>query len=257
MTNAICYGNCLVSNRGFIFVTMGLFRLPKTIRWIFSSAIMLITLLAAYRFSIYQLFPNLFGTLKTGAANAFWYGLRFDGRLVGTITLLLFLASFYPGKHFFKSEEGRKVALWVLGFLLTGTLAFYVLDIAYLRNFNERLNGSLISDLAKNTEKGMLYKNRTEWFAIVPGTVVIIVLCVYGWRKMHGVINDMKGTANFGKRLGWQVVLVLLCCVCIYGSFSLHPLTKRTAAQKLTPAQLTLALNPFESFFSTLPGKDQ
>ncbi|CAN5426281.1 hypothetical protein BH10BAC3_BH10BAC3_26400 [soil metagenome] len=236
-----------------IFVVMAIFRLPKTIRWIVVCAILLLILLTAYRYCINLLFPNLFAGIKTGLGNAFWYGLRFDVRIVGGLTLLMFLLSFYPGKHYFRSEEGKKVALWVYGFFITMILVFYAADIAYLRNFNQRLNSSIISDLAKNTEKGIVFKTKTEWLAITGTMIAVIVFFILLANKLHGFITNMKGSGNTGKRITWQVITIIVCVLAMYGSFTLKPLSVSTAASRLTAAQLALALNPFEALFNTLP----
>ncbi|MES2646794.1 MAG: hypothetical protein V4717_07975 [Bacteroidota bacterium] len=239
----------------FIFVGMRLFRLPKTIRWILFSALLLLVLLTVYRVVVYLLFQDDFPGIKEGCKLAFWYGLRFDLRIIGTITLLLFLFSFYPGKHYFKSEEGKKVALWISGFLVTVTLLLYAADIAYLRNFNQRLNGSIISDLAKNTLKGNVYKTKTDWAPIAIIIIAFTIMFIFLMNKMHGIINNLKGNANYVNRLWWQTILVLFCFLVIYGGFEKRPLTTSIAAKRLTPSQLALSLNPFESLLSTLPAK--
>jgi hypothetical protein len=201
------------------------------------------------------LFPNLFAGIKAGLGNAFWYGLRFDARIVAGLTLLIFMLSFYPGKHYFKSEEGKKVALWVYGFFLAMILVFYAADIAYLRNFNQRLNGSLISDLAKNTEKGRVYKTKTEWLAITGTMFVVIVFFIFMANKLHGFITNMKGSGNTKKRISWQVITVMVCLLAMYGGVTLKPFSVKMAGSHLTAAQLALALNPIEALLSTLPGR--
>ena len=229
--------------------------MPKTIRWIIFSALLLFVLLSAYRYCIYLVFHDIFSGAKADTARAFWYGLRFDGRIVGIATLLMFLFSFYPGKHYFRSEEGRKLALWLFGFFITLILVFYIADIAYLRNFDQRLHGSIISDLAKNTDKGRVYKSKTEWFAITAIMVATIVIYVFVMNKIHGVISNMKGTANSGKRITWQLILILFCLVSIYGNIALRPLTVSSASSQLNEPALKLASDPFDAFFSTLPGR--
>jgi len=49
--------------------------------------------------------------------------------------------------------------------------------------------------------------------------------------------------------------LVLLCLVGIFGGVAWQPLTVQNAKIQLNEPAFNLALNPFESLFSTLPAK--
>jgi hypothetical protein len=234
---------------------MRLFRLPKTVRWLIFSALLLLVFLTVYRYIVYLLFQAHLPGIKEGFKLALWYGFRFDLRIIGIITLILFLFSFYPGKHYFKSEEGKTVALWISGFFISVILLTYAADIAYLRNFNQRINGTIISDLAKSTPKGVVFKSKTEWLPIAVIMLAMIILYLFLMNKIHGVINNLKGNSNSVNRISWQIGLVLFCLIAIYGGFEKRPLTVNVAAARLTPSQLALALNPVESLVSTMPGR--
>ena len=110
-----------------IFVLMAIQRMPKTIRWIGICALLLLAVLSLYRIGIYQLFPDVFSGAKKNAAQAFWFGFRFDVRLVAAISLFMIAISFWPGLHFFKWEGGKKIALFLYGFFCYAYPAFLLI----------------------------------------------------------------------------------------------------------------------------------
>lgn len=227
--------------------------MPKTIRWIGICALLLLAVLSLYRIGIYQLFPDVFNGAKKNAAQAFWFGFRFDVRLVAAISLFMIAISFWPGLHFFKWEGGKKIALFLYGFFATLILLFCLFDIGYLHSFGMRLQGTLIGDIAKGTEKWSVFKSKTPWMPLSVGIVVLVWLFVFLIDKLHKVINKSRTTDHRTVRSFWQIVMLLICIITIYGRLAMQPLSLTSLPGQLPAAVTQLAANPFESLLSSLP----
>jgi hypothetical protein len=152
---------------------MSLTRLPKTTRWIFIAACLFFVLLTLYRVVLYAIFSNLFTGSRPGILQAFVLGASFDARIMTLIIFFIYALSFWPGIHYFKTSAGKKLALGLFGFAAVIIHLFYMADLVHLKCFHERLNGSIISELAKHTPKGNLFLGKIDW---LPMTAVLVLV---------------------------------------------------------------------------------
>ena len=199
------------------------------------------------------MFHDVFSCAKKNEGQEFWFGFRFYLRLVAAVSLFILAISFWPGLHFFKWAEGKKIALFLYGFFAALILLFCLFDIGYLHSFGMRLQGTLIGDIAKGTEKWSVFKSKTPWMPLSVGLVVLVGLFVFLINKLHKVINKSRTTDHRAVRSFWQIVMLLICIVAIYGRFAMQPLSLTSLRGQLPAAVTQLAANPFESLFSSLP----
>jgi hypothetical protein len=232
---------------------MALLKMPKTIRWVGICALLMLVIMSLYRFTVYQFFPEVFVGVKSNSGQAFWYGLRFDARLVAMVSLFMLLLSFWPGLHFFKWTIGKKMALFLYGFFFTIILLFCVMDVGYLHSFGLRLQGSLVSDIAKGTEKWKAYNAGTAWIPLVAGMGVLAFAFIFLINKFHKSIGKSRGTDSHNVRRFWQISTVLICLILIHGRFAKQPLSFSLLSKRLPAGISRLSANPFESLYSSLP----
>lgn len=191
----------------------------------------------------------------TALWQAYWMGLRFDCRIVASISLLMILISLWPGLHFFKTSAGKFTSIVLYCLFTAGVLIFYTADFIYLLRFNRRLNGTLVSDLAKGTEKGGIYRHNIPWFALILVIAILLWLSFLFFRQAHKTISKSGGYDQKLVRIYWQSLVVIISCFLIYGRIGAPPLSESLASKQLSPVAAALAVTPPESFFTTLPIK--
>lgn len=227
--------------------------MPKTIRWIGICAILMLVFMSCYRLGIYWAFSGTFSDAKSYTGQAAGYGFLFDARWVAIASLFMFLLSFWPRLHFFKWKEGKKMAVVIYGILFFFLVLLYAADVAYLHSFGQRLQGSLISDTAKGTEKWQVYKTGNMWW------LLLLVIAMLTWSfivaiiKAHKAIHKTRSRDNSGARLFWQILLAVICGIAIYGNIGRRPLSASALSGTLAPSAWQLSLNPFESSYYSLP----
>jgi hypothetical protein len=126
-------------------------------------------------------------------------------------------------------------------------------DLVHLKCFHERLNGSIISELAKHTPKGNLFLAKIDWLPMTAVLILVVWVVIFILGKLHKNISNIRGVSKTGSRTAWHAVVFVLCIICMYGSFSTRPLSRNTAAKKYNGSAVQLALTPPESFFTSLP----
>lgn len=226
--------------------------MPKTIRWIILCAILFLVVLSIYRLGIYYLFPEVFEGAKPGIGQAFWWGLRFDGRVVAVISLLMVLTSYWPGLHFFRGNMGKWTAISFYGFFMTILLLCCIAEIGYLNSFHLRLQGTLLFDFAKSTDKWQVYRSKSPWLVFFLLVVGMVSLFVFFIKILHQQISKAKRSNKGAVRRYWQVFLVIICLLAIYGRVGVGPLTVSKLSGQVDKPVLDLALNPVESVWHSL-----
>jgi len=200
----------------------------------------------------------------TGVFSSFLLGMRFDLRYVGILELLILLTGCVAGPALFRRKAGRR---WVLG--LTGVAAFllvffYLVDFAHYSYLSQRLNASVLNYLAdaaiSTTMVWQTYPVFRLLLLLVAGTwgLYRVVRWVYervARREDPGAgrrTDDRSGAGVKKVRAGWYVLCFLLLGLAVFGRAGQYPLRWSDAFGLGSDYQANLALNPFQSFFSSL-----
>jgi hypothetical protein len=165
----------------------------------------------------------------------------------------MFLLGLWPRLHFFKWAEGKTTALVLYGLLFSVLLLWCMADIGYLHSFGSRLQGTVIGDLAKETTKWHAYIAGNMWwllFVFVAGFVWLFEFIIL---RLHRAISETHSRDKSGMRLFWQIALVVICVVAIYGDFAAMPLSVAELSKTSSQPIVQLAVNPIESLFNSLP----
>ncbi|HVU98528.1 MAG TPA: sulfatase-like hydrolase/transferase [Puia sp.] len=224
-----------------------------------------------------------------GVFSSFLLGVRFDLRYVGILELLILLTGWLAGPAFFRRKAGRR---WVLGLTGTAAFLlvfFYSVDFAHYSYLSQRLNASVLNYLAdaeiSTTMVWQTYPVFRILLLLVAGTwgMYRIVRWVYGRiaRREGPVMARQDGQAGertagvamgLGEgdraaetaakvvggarekriRAGWYVGCFLLLGLAVFGRVGQYPLRWSDAFGLGSDYQANLALNPFQSFFSSL-----
>jgi hypothetical protein len=233
---------------------MQLLRMPKTVCWILTCAVIFLLVMSGYRLGLSWFF-NYFSISKAEINTTFWTGFRFDARIIGGFSLLMLLLSFWPGMHFFKTSLGRNTALCFYGLFTLILTLVYTADAVSVFVLKTRLTGTLISDLVKNTQNGVLFKTGAPWFLITLIVILFVFFLFLVFKTLHGRISKKKSAYSDTKypRVTWQIAMILMCAIGVYGTVNMRPLTANSFVTKVSPQSFQLAINPLESFIYTMP----
>jgi phosphoglycerol transferase MdoB-like AlkP superfamily enzyme len=226
-------------------------RIPRLIRWIAAVAIFYCTLMLLLRVVAFFYFapPDLpFGA----ALRSFWLGFRFDAREVGIVCLLLLLTGSIPALHPFKTKAGKTVSLGLVLIFLVSLVFFYMIDFLHFRYLLQRLNASALSFLEDAKISGTMAWQTYPIIRIAGGMLVAVLLLFWLLRRLFKSVGYRPFTGGKPQRLGGCILVFLLCALAIFGRVGQYPLRWSDAFDLGSDFQANLALNPFQSFFSSL-----
>jgi hypothetical protein len=250
------------------------------VRLVFSTGIIFLLIMSLLRLALFLVFSRQ-GHSFPEVFSSFLLGIRFDLRYVGILGLLLFLSGSLAGKALFQRKAGRR---WVLG--MTGGAAFlvvffYSIDFAHYSYLSQRLNASVLNYLAdaaiSSTMVWQTYPVFRILLLLVAGTWGLsrLMRWVYERIARQGVAmprlvgdrigeqpaavamdgqKDLPAAKGRARRIhiGWYAGCFLLLALAVFGRVGQYPLRWSDAFGLGSDYQANLALNPFQSFFSSL-----
>jgi phosphoglycerol transferase MdoB-like AlkP superfamily enzyme len=224
---------------------------PRLIRWIFSVGIFFFMLMFVLRLAAYWYFAP--PGLSFGAAQkAFGLGFRFDAREVGIVCLLLLLLGSVPALHPFKTRAGKRVTFTLLFIALLATVIFYVFDFLHFRYLLQRLNASALNFLEDAKISGSMVWQTYPVIRILLGMIVALIVLFWLIRRIYKRIEKTPYKGSKAVRIICGVLVFLVCGLGIFGRAGQYPLRWSDAFDLGSEFQANLALNPFQSFFSSL-----
>jgi phosphoglycerol transferase MdoB-like AlkP superfamily enzyme len=226
-------------------------RTPKTIQ--FSLSIMFTFLVCMTLYRIYFFF-HYKPLDKPFSGSMMLMGLRFDLRIVASVGLLLFLLQSLLNP--FKNEKQKPyfVGLLVLIFLIF--LIAFCSDFYYYDYLKQRLSAAIIS-FAKDA--GISARMMWQTYPIIK---IIIALSISLWlfvifiKKLLQNIQVRKVEINKRNKIAAISIFILFCAVAIFGKINQYPLRWSDAFTLTDDFKANVALNPFQSFFSSFSFKN-
>ncbi len=233
---------------------MSLFnRIPKLLQWIIISSFLLLVLMFLYRLFFFYYY-SLPGRPITGSA--FLLGLRYDARVLAVIGLSMLLLSFFSWLNPFKNERAKK--FWVIFqssiFLLF--LLLYVADFYHYDYLQQRLSASVFNFLP---DAKISFGMMSQTYPLFSITLLIIVLVgLYAWiiGKLLTALIDNNVNVSKKNKKWFFIVAIILMAVLIFGRVGQYPLRWSDAFSLGDDFKGNAALNPFQSFVSSLKFKN-
>jgi len=230
---------------------LSVLKIPKLIRWIFLTGIIFLLTMSLMRMVFFIYFPKQ-GNHFPDVLSSFVLGLRYDLRDVSILCLLLLIMGIIPFFDPSGTNGGREICLFLTvlaGFLL---IFFYSVDFAHYSYLSQRLNASVLNYFA---DAGISAKMVWQTYPVLR---IILLLIITTWliywvaktllKKI--IFSESKSTKQ--GRLVWYIVAPLLFVFCIFGKADQFPLRWSDAFALGSDYKANLALNPFQSFFSSL-----
>lgn len=224
-------------------------RLPRSIRWIVTVMSMLLVLMSVYRlffFFHYRDENNSF------SGSTFLLGLRYDARSVSILGIIMLLFGTIPYLSPFKKQQAYKWWTFFISLLVFVLLIFYVTDFFYYDYLKQRLNASVLNFLADaHISGGMVWQT----YPIVTILLLLIGL-IYLFAKWHmNLLKRLYVSSRIESKLNYFIFILLLTGF-TFGKLDQYPLRWSDAFLLSNEFKANAALNPFQSFFSSLRFKN-
>jgi len=207
--------------------------------------------MSAARLVVYSVFSHEASTLAQ-IWPAFWLGFRFDARVVASVLVVLLV--FGQSRWFdpFQTAWARRFWLVLLALCSTALVIFYVGDFLHYRYLNQRLNASVLGFAADaQISAGMAWQTY-PLIRIGLGMVVAIAASVLIASRLHRrAASSLDSPGKAVNRL-WFFGALVVCVVGIFGRVGQYPLRWSDAFNLRDDASANLALNPIQSFVSSL-----
>ncbi|HNH21694.1 MAG TPA: hypothetical protein PLY26_06090, partial [Ferruginibacter sp.] len=223
-------------------------RIPRLVRWIVSVVLLFLLLMTLGRFIIFWKF-NPPG--KAFSGSAFIMGLRFDARVVCVIGLLMLLLCAVPFINPFKNSRAKTFWNILLPILFLLMLLVLAIDYYHFDYLHQRLNATVLNYLQ---DAGISFSMMWQSYPLPWIGLALILAFLLGRLLFNRLLARYLEQESFYKRKA-RLVYVLTFLVLggfIFGKIGQFPLRWSDAYTLSDDFKANLALNPFQSFLSTL-----
>ncbi|HEX2606178.1 MAG TPA: LTA synthase family protein [Flavisolibacter sp.] len=227
-------------------------KIPRLLKWIGTVLLLFFVLLTVFRFVFYWVYKP---AAYTFPGEAFLMGLRLDLRVICVIGLLMLLLCALPFLNPFRKPGARRfwsVFLSLLFFLL---LFFYIVDFFHYDYLHQRLNASVLNYLQ---DAGISMNMVWQTYPVLRALLLIILLVAAAAFLFGRLVRGFQRQERKRIRRGglWTVPFVLLLLAGAWGSLGQFALRWSDVFTLKDAFKAQLALNPVQSFFSTLSFKN-
>jgi phosphoglycerol transferase MdoB-like AlkP superfamily enzyme len=226
--------------------------IPRLLRWITSVLLVFVGVMGVLRLFFYWQF-NPPGKSFSGAA--ILMGLRFDIKFAAIMAITILVLCMLPFLNPFRNTKAAifwNILIPLVFFLL---LLVYAIDFYHYAYVQQRLNAAILSyfnDAAITLNMGL------ESYPVVSVSLLLLIstiIFIFIFKKLlfyyqtTDVINRRRG-------IGWYTLFFLLFALGIFGKLGQFNLRWSDAFTLSDNFKANVALNPFQSFFSTLRYRD-
>lgn len=227
-------------------------RVPKTIQWIVQLFFIYLGIFFAFRVATMVFFKPDYVPLH-GLVRSFWLGLKYDLRWIAIVLLPIACLSVVPKLSPFSSNHARKAWTWYVALI---TLLLFFFFGADMGNFAYNQTRLAASSLNFAEDPAISFRMIRESYPIVwitVGLLAAVVMMMWMARKTQVRIDGKNLSIHkFAYRRRWHAAAIVLLAWFAYGFFCLQPLRWKDAYRLNDQFKTSLALNPMQSFFSTL-----
>lgn len=223
----------------------------RLLRWLLYSGIFLLVILSLLRVAFVFVFkPSSISFSEL--ASSFLLGLRFDARLICIILLLMFLIGSISNWNPFNNNFVKKIFFWIWRIVLFVLVFFYVIDFAHYSYVAARLNAQVLNYLEdQSISLKMVWQSYPViWMllGICGATILLnyIIVKLFTHIKRNSVVVEKRN------RLVWSFVFGFLFLFLIWGRVGQYPLRWSDAFSLGSDFKASVALNPVQSFMSSL-----
>ena len=226
-------------------------KIPKLIRWIFAVGIIFLVWFNILRLVFYFSFNHV-GNPVSSLGGTFLLGFRFDLKMICFLLLAMLLFGSWNFSDPFLSNRSRKVFFILLAIAALWTSFFYAIDFAHYSYLNLRLSASVLNYMQ---DAGISLTLVWQNYPVIRGLLAILLVSFLFWWLFVRVYRKIYNSAPAEKEKNkwiWVAVTVILLGAGIFGNIGQYNLRWSQAFSLGSDYRANLALNPFQSFFSSL-----
>lgn len=221
----------------------------KLVRWLLFTAVFFMLLLLLLRVVFHLVFavPG-----EKNLASAFWMGFRYDARVVGVFLMIILMASFL---YFFKpfTQPVSRKALFVFArFFGLLIIVFYTFDFAHFAYLRQRLNASVLSYAEDAGISASMIWQSYPVIKILLGWIAVFTGIFFATRWLYKLADVAPEKISRSNRIISNVLAFFILAIAIFGRIGQFPLRWSDAYRLNNDYKASLALNPFQSFASSL-----
>lgn len=222
----------------------------RLVRLLWLSGIFYLALLSLFRFVFHLIFTP---AGEKHLFSSFILGIRYDARIISVFLLIILLLGTLRFFKPFAQRISKKVLFTLFhlfGFLI---IFFYTVDFAHFAYLRQRLNASVMSYL---DDAGISMNMVWESYPVVKillGWVVICIALFFAFRFLYRLSGKKMPDKSSRKNvITVYIISFLIFALAIFGRVGQYPLRWSDAYNSGNDYKANLALNPFQSFFSSL-----
>lgn len=225
-------------------------RLPRLIRWVLGVCLLLLLLMSAYRLFF---FFHYRGENRPFSGSAFWLGVRYDLRVVSVLGLLMLTLTSIRWLNPFLRPAVTRRWTWILSIIFLAFLVLYGADFYHYDYLKQRLNASVLNFLEDMAiSAGMMWQTYPLVRITLALAIVLWLFAIWHRRYLHKVVHSRPYPLKKYNRFAIYFLIVISFGVGIFGRLGQYPLRWSDAFAFSDEFKSHTALNPFQSFFSTL-----
>jgi phosphoglycerol transferase MdoB-like AlkP superfamily enzyme len=223
-------------------------RIPKLLRWMFSITLLFLITMTVARGIFYWSY-NPSG--KAFSGSAFILGVRFDARIAAIVGLAIMLLTFIPYLNPFKNTSAKKIWNIILPLVFTILALVYCIDFYHFDYLHQRLNATVLNYLQDAT---ISFTMMWQTYPLAKAAIAIVLIFFLARFIFTRLLAGYLQQDSFYKRRGiaFYFIIFFLLGSFIFGKLGQFPLRWSDAFVLSDDFKANLALNPFQSFFSTL-----
>ena len=229
--------------------------LPKTIRWTLLLGMSFLIIMSLLRFTFVKSFSAPVSSDNNLTAS-YILGFRYDLRYVTIVMMITLLFSYIKPFNPFDNKWGGKIAITIWMLFVSLLLFFYTADFIHYAYVHQRLNASILSYIDNPLiSMQMMWQSYPIISIIITFAVVEWVL--YKFITYTLVLSNKYETA--GSKVKIAITQIAFFIILLYSAIGniiyeggQYPLRWSDAYSLGSDYKANLALNPMQSFFSTL-----
>ncbi|MEO8769825.1 MAG: sulfatase-like hydrolase/transferase [Ferruginibacter sp.] len=228
-------------------------KIPRMLRWVFSVILLFLMLMSIYRF---YFFFHYRPENRPFSGSSFLLGLRYDARLVSILGLSILILCAIPFINPFKKRSAKTFWTIFLSIVFLISLFFYGADFFHYDYLHQRLNASVLNYLQ---DAGISANMMWQTYPLLKITFLFIFLIIVFalWhRSLLKKIQNKTPLVKSKMNTLYYVLFVLILGGFTFGKLGQYPLRWSDAFIFTDEFKSSTALNPFQSFFSSLSFKN-
>ena len=225
-------------------------RIPKTLLWVLNLLLIYALLFTGFRLLTLLLFKPE-GESFASMLPSFFLGLRFDLRWISVMLLPIVLISSLPRFSPYYSSINKKVWTWYLAIATFLVVLIYTIDFGCFAYYRVRLGATVLNFADDAAIAAVMLWESYPVVWMIFGLVAMVLVLRFLFHRLHNTVSTQTQGKGILYKRKWFLLTAVLLGFLIYGGFP-QPLRWNAAFQMKDDFSGYLALNPLQTFFSTL-----